>query len=189
MDMETERRLMDDIRQGDQESFRTLVNPLIAQAYRTSLAILRSTHLAEEAVQNALVESYSAIVKGKEIRRFRGWFSRVIASRSLDIARKEQPNKYSVDIDGLEICDEAASPLDDVLKKEQCERLIESIMALELQQRAVIVLYYFEELRIEEIALLLNIREGTVKSRLYHARSKLSRIFPASRIQAQEVGV
>ncbi|RAV12966.1 RNA polymerase sigma factor [Paenibacillus contaminans] len=175
MDLELERRLIEDIRGGSQESFRTLVNPLIAKAYRSALAILGSSPLAEEAVQNALIESYSMIMSGKEIRHFQGWFSRVIAHRALDTARKEKNYKYSLDIQQLDIRDHADSPLESMLKKEQSERLIESVMALELEQRAVVVMYYFQELKIEEIAELLGLKEGTVKSRLYYARLKLSR--------------
>ncbi|WP_409344762.1 RNA polymerase sigma factor [Paenibacillus sp. MBLB4367] len=175
MDLENERRLLEEIRRGNQESFRTLVNPLIAKAYRSALTILGSAQLAEDAVQNALIESYSMIMSGREIRHFQGWFSRVIAHRALDTARKEKNYKYSFDIQELDIQDTSDSPLDNMLKKEQSERLIESVMTLELEQRAVVVLFYFQELKIEEIAELLGLKEGTVKSRLYHARLKLSR--------------
>lgn len=60
--------------------------------------MLQSKPLAEEAVQNALIELYSTIVSGKEIKRLHGWFSRLLANRAVDIARKEQGNKITVDI-------------------------------------------------------------------------------------------
>ncbi|MCY9666500.1 sigma-70 family RNA polymerase sigma factor [Paenibacillus alginolyticus] len=187
MDLETEGELMDEIRRGDKEAFRNLVNPLIAKAYRSALAILSSKQLAEEAVQNSLIESYSMIMSGKEIHNFRGWFNRVISNRSLDIVRKEQNYKYTVDINELEIEDNSNSPLGDILRKEQSQRLIESVMALELPQRVVVGLYYFQELKIDEIATLLDIKEGTVKSRLYHARLKLSNMLELSHLQTKGI--
>ncbi|PYI52602.1 RNA polymerase sigma factor [Paenibacillus flagellatus] len=176
MDWENERSTIERIREGDHEAFGELVKPLIAQAYRTSLAIVGAAHLAEEAVQNALLESYSYLRSGKEIRHFRGWFGRLIANRSIDIVRKERNYKMSLDIDGIEIDDGASSPLEDLLRKEQSGRLFDSVMKLELPYRTVLVLFYFQELSIAEIAAVLNVREGTVKSRLHHARLKLGRM-------------
>lgn len=189
MDLETERRLMGEIRQGNKESFRTLVNPLIPKAYRTAYMMLRSKPLAEETVQNALIELYSSIMSGKEITHLQGWFSRLLAHRAIDTARKEQGYKCIVDIDKLDIQDGASTPLDDLLRKEQSEQLLESVMALELQQRIVIGLYYFQELKIEEIASLLSIKEGTVKSRLYHARLKLSGALHRSQGREKELTI
>lgn len=187
MDLETERRLIRDIRTGNKDAFRTLVDPLISKYYRSALAILGSAQLAEEAVQNALIDSYSAIISGKEILNFQGWFNRVIANRSLDIARKEQTHKHNLHIDELEIQDSSSSPLEDVLKKEQSQRLIQAVMELDVQYRVVVGLYYFQELKIEEIAALLDVKEGTVKSRLYHARLKLSQTLYSTFPQAKEM--
>jgi len=185
MEVENEQRLMDEIRQGNKDAFRTLVDPLIPKAYRTAYMMLQSKPLAEEAVQNALIELYSTIVSGKEINRLNGWFSRLLAHRAVDIARKEQGYKITVDIDDMEIQDAASTPLENLLRKEQSERLFESIITLELNQRIVVGLYYFQELKIEEIATLLDIKEGTVKSRLYHARLKLSAALQRAQEQAQ----
>jgi RNA polymerase sigma-70 factor (ECF subfamily) len=57
MELQDEHRLLDQIRNGKKEAFAELVEPCIAKADHTALAILRSPHLAEEAVQNALIES------------------------------------------------------------------------------------------------------------------------------------
>ncbi|MCM3039594.1 RNA polymerase sigma factor [Paenibacillus motobuensis] len=189
MEVENEQWLMDEIRQGNKDAFRTLVDPLIPKAYRTAYLMLQSKPLAEEAVQNALIELYSSIVCGKEINRLNGWFSRLLAHRAVDIARKEQGYKITVDIDDMEIQDAASTPLENLLRKEQSERLFESIITLELNQRIVVGLYYFQELKIEEIATLLDIKEGTVKSRLYHARQKLSAALQRSQGQAKELSI
>lgn len=59
---ETERALINRIRGGQKECFASLMEPHIAKAYRTCLGILRSPHLAEEAVQNSMIEAYTSIV-------------------------------------------------------------------------------------------------------------------------------
>ncbi|MEF3307937.1 sigma-70 family RNA polymerase sigma factor [Paenibacillus sp. GYB004] len=189
MDLETERQLWDEVRRGNKEAFQSLANPLIPRAYRSAYMILRSKQLAEEAVQNALIELYSAIINGKEVIHLRAWFGHLIALRALDVARKERGYKYMVDINGLEFQDGSASPLDSVLKKEQSERLIESIMGLELNQRIVVGLYYFQDMKIEEIAELLDIKSGTVKSRLYHARVKLGGMLRRLQTSTKEITI
>ncbi|RKN85169.1 RNA polymerase sigma factor [Paenibacillus ginsengarvi] len=189
MDLQAERKLWEEVRGGNKEAFRSLANSLIPKAYRTAYMMLRSKHLAEEAVQNALIELYAAIMSGRDIVRPSGWFSRLIALRSIDIARKEQSYKMNIDIDEMDIQDGSASPLDDLLRKEQSAFLLESIMDLEVNQRIVVGLYYFQEMQIDEIAELLGIKEGTVKSRLYHARLKLGGMLGRARPQTKEIPV
>lgn len=64
--MESEERLFEFCRNGDKDAFFQLVEPLLGRVYSTSTAILRSTHIAEDAVQNTLIEAYQAIMKGKK---------------------------------------------------------------------------------------------------------------------------
>ena len=59
--------------------------------------------------------------------------------------------------------------------KEDEQLLMDIVKTLKLKYQTVIVLHYFQELSISEIALTLNIREGTVKSRLHNARKKLKK--------------
>ncbi len=166
-------------RQGNKDAFFELVQPLLQRAYSTSAAILRSAHAAEEAVQNSLVEAYSAILREKEIRNFTSWFNHLVACRALDLAR--QRSKYGSRIEDMDqdsILDEGDSPFETVFKKEQGSELLKSVMALDIHHRMVIILYYYQELSIDEIAQVLDIKKGTVKSRLHAARLKLSQIVP-----------
>jgi RNA polymerase sigma-70 factor (ECF subfamily) len=184
MELQDEHRLLEDIRNGKKESFAKLVEPFIARAYHTALAILRSPHLAEEAVQNALIEAYQSIMAGKEIRRFCGWFSRVIANRALDLVRKE--NRFNgLDIHSVTVHDTSASPVEQLLRKEQSSEILEAVMSLDIQQRTVIVLYYFQEMKIDEIANVLGINEGTVKTRLHRARTNLSKLVSFPELNAK----
>ena len=61
------------------------------------------------------------------------------------------------------------------IKKEQADILHEVIDELDIKQKMVIILYYFNELTIKEIAQIMECFEGTVKSRLYTARKKLKK--------------
>ncbi|NTZ16106.1 hypothetical protein EXW96_00440 [Paenibacillus sp. JMULE4] len=131
MESQSEHRLLEEIRSGKKEAFAKLVEPLIPKAYHTALAILRSPHLAEEAVQNAMIEAYQSIKAGKEIRHFNGWFSRVIANRALDLVRKE--NRFDgLDIESVIVNDTSSSPVEKILRKEQSSEILEAVMSLDV---------------------------------------------------------
>ena len=184
--MESEERLFELCRKGNKDAFFKLVEPLLSRVYSTSAAILRSTHLAEDAVQNTLIEAYQAIIKGKKIRNFKSWINHLAACRALDLVRQRSRHaNVSGNIDELELPDEHESPLEAVLKKERGSELLECVMSLDIHHRSVIALYYYQELSIDEIADVLGIKAGTVKSRLHTARLKLSQT--ASRLKMEQV--
>lgn len=177
--MDTEQQLIQQCVQGDKSAFGSLVQPHLQRAYSTAFAILGTRHLAEDAVQNALLETYTTIMREREIRVFQAWFTRLVTCRALDIARQKSKQWNALEESEFsEISDESGSPVDNVLQKERQSELLQAIMRLNIQQRAVIVLFYYEEMKIGEIADLLHIKEGTVKSRLHQARLTLSKLVP-----------
>lgn len=80
-----------------------------------------------------------------------------------------------VDLDDTEV-DEAPVPSQAFLKQEQSEVIRQAISALPLQQREALILFQYEELPLEEIAAILGIDSGAVKSRLHRGRARLRRI-------------
>ena len=109
----------------------------------------------------------------KHRNKFRGqsslktWVYRITLNTTLDFLRKHQKTKR-VDFP-LELV-EAVSPELDVKLK---ERVRMGILQLPEKQRSVFVLYYLEEASVSEIARLLNVKEGTVKSRLSYGRTSM----------------
>lgn len=77
--------------------------------------------------------------------------------------------------EGLQLEDQAgdADVLENVIRQEDLGRLRDSVAGLPEKQRQVVLLYYAGELTIEEIARILHVPKGTVKSRLYHAKEQL----------------
>jgi RNA polymerase sigma-70 factor, ECF subfamily len=79
------------------------------------------------------------------------------------------------DLDATEL-DEAAEPAQMFLQQEQSEVIRQAISTLPLQQREALILFQYEELPLDEIAAILDIDIGAVKSRLHRARARLRRI-------------
>jgi RNA polymerase sigma-70 factor (ECF subfamily) len=80
-----------------------------------------------------------------------------------------------VDLEDTEM-DEAAEPAQVFLQQEQSQVIRQAISTLPLQQREALILFQYEELPLEEIAAILGIDIGAVKSRLHRARARLKRI-------------
>lgn len=173
--MEQEQLWLQQCRDGDQDAFYQLVKPYLDRVYSTARAILNSPHYAEDAVQNAMLEAYRAIMSGKEIRSFRSWFNRLVAMRALDLARARSRQFRQTEAlgDREDPANEREQPMEAVLKKEEQSRLLAQVMSLDMRHRSVIVLYYYQEMSVEEIAEVLGVKAGTVKSRLHNARLKL----------------
>lgn len=116
--MQDEQAWMQRCRSGDREAFYQLVEPLLDRVYSTSTAMLRSSHLAEDAVQNAMIEAYQAIMNGKEIRNFTAWFKQLAAMRTMDLARKRSRlRKITESLDDMDPRDPQAQPMEALLKR------------------------------------------------------------------------
>lgn len=112
-----QRTLMTRIRNGEDDAFAQLVNPLIEKGYRTSFSILKSKEQAEEVIQNALIEAYRNIMSGKDIFYFNTWFYKLVTNRSIDAWRKNDRLKESpLEID---VGTEKHAVIESVLKEEK----------------------------------------------------------------------
>lgn len=158
--------------QGDDNSFNFLMKPYMRQAQQTAYLLLFDYALAEDAVQEALIQAHSSIKRFDNKRAsFKTWFNRIVINCSLKLKRKQ---RFTIQLqDKHENNDNLEKEYE---LKEEDQFLIDMVKTLKGKYQAVIVLHYFQELTISEIALTLNIREGTVKSRLYNARKKLKQV-------------
>ncbi len=80
-----------------------------------------------------------------------------------------------VDLEGTE-ADETAEVFQMFLRQEQSQVIQQAVSTLPLQQREALILFQYEELPLEEVAVILGIEVGAVKSRLHRARARLKRI-------------
>ncbi|MBT2681745.1 RNA polymerase sigma factor [Bacillus sp. ISL-35] len=176
--MNEEQKLLNQIRAGNGDAFSDLVESLLSSAYRTAYLILGSRELAEDAVQIALEDCYLSIMRDMEIRHFKAWFYRLVYTRSIDVYRKQKRNQFS-DIDENP---EAISRLktdsaqEKAVEKETKQELLHLITTLKDEQRVPLLLFYFENLSVKEISLILSENTNTVKTRLARGRKKLGEL-------------
>ncbi len=139
----------------------------------------KDTGLAEDLSQEVFLRMFLHLDKFREEASVRTWALRIARNVFLSYARKKQPllleeQEWEPRPDiGRNL------PEEEVLKKEEAERVRQCLMCLGEQERTVLLLRDFEELSYEEVARVMNLTAEVVKSRIYRARQKFRRIYEA----------
>lgn len=151
---------------GDEQAFLCLIQNHEQTLYRMAFAYLRNEHDAVEAVQETTYRSLKKIHTLKEAAYFGTWLVRIL----LNICHDMREKRLRVDLQ--ENVEMGAHSQD-----HQRFEMTDMIAKLPKAQQELIFLKYFHDLQNKEIAALHNIPEGTVKSRLHTALSKLKHYF------------
>ena len=167
-----EREWIEQARAGDAAAFRLLVERYSDRAYGLAFRMLGSASDAEEVAQDAFVRAWRALPRFRGESSFSTWLHRIVARRALDRAATLKSRKAREtgieDLDSVEPAAPASSPPGDLAR-----RLDRLLGALSDMQRAVVVLYYYEDHSVEHVAQSLSIPVGTVKTHLHRARGLL----------------
>lgn len=163
-------------KKGDKEAFSRIVDDVKYKLYKTGMSILRNDDDACDAIQETLISAYQNIGSLKQPEFFNTWIIRILINKSYDIIKK---NKKVTNIN--ERLMQTADPYYEMyINESELENILSK---LDSDLKTVTVLFYYDDLSVLEIAEMLNIPEGTVKSRLSRARDKISKIY-----QLEEVG-
>jgi len=157
-------------RARDTGAFRTLVDLHRDRAYGLALRMLRSPSDAEEVTQDALVRAWIALPQFRGESRFSTWLHRIIARRALDRAAvlKRRRGRET----GIEAAQQVAGETGET-EGARAVRLERMIAGLNEAQRAVVTLFYYEGRSVDQVASILQMPSGTVKTHLSRARAAL----------------
>jgi RNA polymerase sigma-70 factor (ECF subfamily) len=136
--------------------------------YRLAYSYVKNENDAVDILQDSIQKAISSKRHIKNEQYIKSWFYRIVVNTSLDFLKKQKKLMF-VDEEALE---SYADGVENQYSNIDLERALES---LSLKYRSVIVLRYFEDLKIEEVAEILNENPNTIKTRLTKAL-KLLRI-------------
>jgi RNA polymerase sigma-70 factor (ECF subfamily) len=156
-------------RAGDRDAFSRLVATRIARLDAVARLITRDPERAKDAVQEAFARAWRDLPLLRDIDRFDAWLRRLLVNACIDELRRERRRAFEVELTDIHhpaIADSAVAVAD----RDSLER---GFRHLDLEQRSVIVLHYYLDLPLPEIAAALGLPEGTVKSRLHRARASM----------------
>ncbi len=160
---------------GDMDAFDRLMELYQPKALRVAYLISGSYADSEDIVQETFVACYLNRQGIQNPEAFKGWFYKTLSRNAWRVCRKQRKEQPTEEV----YPEEVAAPgemLKELVMKEEETLLYEAIRELPVKHRMVIVLYYYNEMSIKEIAKAVGCLEGTVKSRLHHGKQKLREI-------------
>jgi RNA polymerase sigma-70 factor (ECF subfamily) len=154
-------------RGGDREAFRHLVERYQSEAVGHAVAILGNREDALDAVQEAFIDAFQALDRFDLSRQFYPWFYTILRNCCYKLAARRKKRETS-STDKLEIL--ASVP---GVTSEEMLLLERALLELSPPERELLTLKHLDGLSYEELAERLDVPQGTVMSRLYHARKHL----------------
>jgi len=163
---DVDRDLVEAARRGDQAAFVDLVHSRGDRLFAIAHRILRDVDRAEDALQDALVIAWRNLPDLRDPDRFDAWVHRLLTNVCIEHARRERRNTANLRV--LAFDQHPAAP-DDVLGVAVRDQLDRGFRRLTPDERALLVLRHYVGYEPTEIATLLGLPAGTVRSRLHHA--------------------
>ena len=152
---------------GDKEAFRHLVEHYQAEAIGHAIAILGNREDAMDAVQEAFIDCFQALDRVDLTRRFYPWFYVILRNRCYKLASRRSKREVS-NSDEMEILAPAPN-----VQPEETMLLEQAMLELPAEDRELIMLRHLDGLSYQELAERLEVPQGTIMSRLHHARKRL----------------
>lgn len=184
----TDEDLIESVQEGNETAFEELVEKYQERVMRICYGMLSDYDEACDAAQNAFVKIYFAIPNFRGECSVYTWLYRIVQNACYDALRKKREQFYSLE----QILEEGEGQLprqesnqpENLIEKKETQRLIrKAINELDHNSKWILTLYDLDGKSYEEIAAILMMPIGTVKSRLSRARAKLRKILWEKREQ------
>lgn len=168
---------------GHSEAFATLVERYDRAAYHLAYRTLRDTEEARDVTQEAFFKAFRSLRTFKPGARFSTWIFAITYHACCDrLARRKRYSSEELP----ERADSAAGPEQQAVAGDEARRLRTAIEALPEKYRSVITLYHLQSRQYDEIAQVLGIPVGTVKTHLFRAKEQLRRLLEADAAEVRE---
>lgn len=170
--------LIPGLMQKDEEALRRLMQVYGDELLRTAYLLLRDRQAAEEAVQDSFIVAFERIGQLREEAKLKSWLIRIVVNRCRMRQRtwsfrhlfpSAQMEKWLAE-------EKQAGPEEELLQQFKSGTLTQAIHQLNYIYREVLVLHYFQEMSVAEMAEHLHLSGNTVKARLARGRHALRRI-------------
>lgn len=184
---DTDHELICKALQGNQKAFRSIVEGHHSVAYAVVRAILGDREDVEDVLQNVFVKVYRGLHRFRGDSKLSTWIYQIARNEALNAVGK---NRRSLEpLDNLEISGpENKSPEAEFVNRELRGHLEDALSQLDEAQRMTIELRYMAERSYNEIADIMNIPVGTVKTNIFRGKAQLKRILKKQGMQNDAKG-
>ena len=166
--MASDRELIANVANGDEAAFHQLYDRFADRVYRYAYTILRGKHLAEEVSQETMIAVWKGASKFAGRSKVSTWIFGIARNQAYSLVRKEIRTERTPDVSLIQ-----PDPAPGIHRQERVARALEQLSD---DHREVVFLTFYEGLSYREIASILDIPTGTVKSRMFHAKKQLGEV-------------
>lgn len=163
------------VKSGDLQAFELLFERYKAKAVRTVYLMTGDIHITEDIVQEAFTTCYLSLHTLKQPQYFKTWFFKLLTRIAWRVMKKERgiiPTETVGELVEIASLQEGTS-LNEMDQATEADFIYSQILKLDYKLQTTLILYYYNELTVKEIAKVMGCLEGTVKSRLYTGRKQL----------------
>lgn len=176
--------LVDRLKENDEQALLEVMDLYGDYLFRTAYLLMKDYQRAEEIVQDTFITAFKKIDQLHENEKLKSWLTTITINHCRAELRKWSVKNifpFFQSDEQMKKVDTRLGPEEMLLSNLEGEQLSEAIHQLNYPYREVITLYYFNELKITEIALHIKANENTVKSRLKRGRILLKEIIQNER--------
>ncbi|MBH0158600.1 sigma-70 family RNA polymerase sigma factor [Fictibacillus sp. 5RED26] len=163
---------------ADQDELSLLMREYGQRVLWLSYSYVKDKNLAEDITQDVFLNCYEKLGTFREESSIKTWIYRITTNRCKDVM-KSRVYKYKKVTQSLfdQFVSKDDTPEVVLMRKAEEKELSLAVLALPLKYREVIFLYYFENLKVDEISKLLSINANTVKTRLFRGRELIKQMY------------
>jgi RNA polymerase sigma-70 factor (ECF subfamily) len=160
---------------GDKDAFRIFVEKYKTVMFGTAYFMTRDRVLAEDIIQEALIKIWKHLPSLRQGISLKAWLVRIVVNEVNQQYRKKKLQTVPLE-HASEIADDCDKVETVMIRQENHQNLKRALELLPSEQRETVILRYFSDFTVPEVAKIMGKREGTIKSRLSRALSKLGEI-------------
>jgi RNA polymerase sigma-70 factor (ECF subfamily) len=175
MENRTDEYYIREILKGDSGSFSFLVEKYQHMVYSLSMKILGNREEAEDSAQEAFLKAYNSLRFFNGRSSFKTWFFRIVYNNA--ISKKRLQKKYEYRIEDIHLSDSELAVTENAINKFQTEDrskyLALGLDKLDPEERGLLNLYYYEEIPMDEIAVITGLSLSNTKVKIFRSRKHL----------------
>ena len=176
MSQNSDQDLIKQLKAGDLNSLGILYDRYRQMVYRTALAITNDHESASDLLQDVFLRLYRFADHVDLQRPLQPWLYRMTANLSYTWVKRNHRWFHPLeDLADWFVGSSKNSPYEEVERLDDWDRVQQAVASLPISQRVAVVMYYLNDLSLQEIAEVLDVPVGTVKSRLHYGRQTLKK--------------
>jgi RNA polymerase sigma-70 factor (ECF subfamily) len=178
--------LIDQVLKGYSQAFGRLVEKYESFVYTIVLRVLHNRNDAEDASMEVFVKAYQGLGRFNRKADFSTWLYRIAYNTAVSEFRKRSKRKMEISDDAL-LMKISAIEGNDVVEETNSDeqRLVQALKSLSPQENTLLILYYTNNMSVDQIAAVVGISASNVKVRLFRTRKKLEELMRKAELTEQ----